>query len=218
MVGDSLYPRSPSNEIIALDAETGAERWRHDPQNAHPIARKCRGVTYYRVPGGGGACSERMISATTDARLLAADTRTGRPCESFGHAGSVDLMIGMGIYAPGWYHVISAPVVVRGWVTDNQHVGEPSDVIRDYDAVTGAFGWAGDLGRPGEHGESSRGESYTPGTPNSWAPMSADEELGLVYAPLGNATPDFFGAHRTPESEKYSSPVVALDAETGELC
>jgi quinoprotein glucose dehydrogenase len=45
--------------------------------------------------------------------------------------------------------------------------------------------------------------------------MSGDEELGLVYLPLGNETPDFFGGGRLEASEKYSSSVVAVDAETG---
>ena len=46
--------------------------------------------------------------------------------------------------------------------------------------------------------------------------MSADDELGLVYLPTGNATPDYFGGHRTEIMEKYASSIVALDARTGE--
>jgi quinoprotein glucose dehydrogenase len=45
--------------------------------------------------------------------------------------------------------------------------------------------------------------------------MSADETLGLVYVPTGNSTPDYWGGHRSPESNKYASSVVALDAATG---
>ena len=71
------------------------------------------------------------------------------------------------------------------------------------------------MGRPERIGEPAPGETYTPGTPNSWSVMSADEELGLVYAPMGNATPDYTGLHRTPEMDTYASSVVALDAETG---
>jgi quinoprotein glucose dehydrogenase len=37
----------------------------------------------------------------------------------------------------------------------------------------------------------------------------------MVYLPMGNSTPDYFGAYRNPVSERYSSGVVALDAETG---
>jgi quinate dehydrogenase (quinone) len=61
------------------------------------------------------------------------------------------------------------------------------------------------------------GESYTRGTPNAWSVFSADDELGLVYIPTGNATPDYFGAHRSKAAEQYSSSVVALDATTGDV-
>src|SRR3546814_19606898 len=56
-----------------------------------------------------------------------------------------------------------------------------------------------------------------PISPNSWAPMSGDEALGMVYVPTGNATPDFFGGNRRSFDDRYSSSVLALDAETGDL-
>lgn len=88
-------------------------------------------------------------------------------------------------------------------------------MIRAYDAVTGAFSWAFDVGRPDRHGRPEPGTAYTAGTPNSWAPISADEGLGLVYLPTGNAVPDWYGGKRRPFDDEYSSSVVALDAETG---
>jgi quinoprotein glucose dehydrogenase len=84
--------------------------------------------------------------------------------------------------------------------------------------VTGRFAWAFDLGRPDQHEEPPPGEQYTPSTPNSWAPMSVDEELGLVYAPTGNTTgSDYYGVLRRPFDERYSSSVVALEAASGEV-
>src|SRR3546814_20848057 len=50
----------------------------------------CRGVAYYEVPNAAGLCAERIITATIDARLLALDAITGRPCPGFGHNGAVD--------------------------------------------------------------------------------------------------------------------------------
>ncbi len=223
MVGDMLYVCTATNQVIALDAETGAQRWRWEPPPPNDRRRTCRGVTYYKVPDGVGACAERIFGTTARAQLVALDARTGKPCAGFGDGGMVDLKTGMGEVKPNYYYVTSAPVIIRGrvvmggWVADNQHVDEPPGVIRAYDARTGAFSWAFDPGRPEYHGEPLPGETYTLGTPNSWAPMSADEALGLVYAPMGNATPDYFGAHRTPESEKFTSAVLALDAGTGAL-
>lgn len=222
MVGDTLYYCSQTNVVFALDPETGEERWRFDPQVEQPgpgwIVR-CRGVAYYR--SAAGECAERIITATFDARLIALDARTGRPCPSFGEGGEVDLIVGLGEVEQGFHYVSSAPLIARGKVIvggsviDNVSVDEPSGVIRAFDAETGDLSWAWDLGRPGEHGAPREGETYTRSTPNSWAPASADEALGLIYLPLGNPTPDHWGAGRSPESERYGSSVVALDADTG---
>ncbi len=227
-IRDRLYLCTGYDDIIALDAETGKQVWRY---RAHPdpsglYAGTCRGVAYYRTPAPvspDAACTERLLMATVDRRLIAVDLRDGKPCDGFGKDGAVDLGVGMGPVEPGYYFVSSAPQVVRGrvvlggWVTDGQYVGEPSGVIRAFDAVTGAFAWAWDMGRPDQRGLPSDGQSFTRGTPNSWAPISADEELGLVYLPTGNATPDYYGGYRNAVDDKYSSSVVALDAETGVL-
>jgi len=222
-VGERVYLCTGYNDIIALDAETGAEIWRHrpqvDPQGVYGLS--CRGVTYFRVPGASGACAERIYTATIDARLIAVDAATGRLCPGFGHDGSVNLLDGMGEVEKGYYFVTSPPTLARGklvlggWVTDGQHVGEPGGVVRAFDAVTGAFAWAFDPGRPDDRAMPAKGREFTRGTPNSWAPMSADDNLGLVYVPTGNATPDYYGGHRTPNDERFSSAVLALDADSG---
>src|SRR3546814_3999166 len=73
------------------------------------------------------------------------------------------------------------------------------------------------IGHPHRRGAPPEGESYTPGSPNSWAPMSADEDRGLVFVPTGNATPDYYGGHRSALDDRYSSSVIALDAESGSV-
>ena len=224
-IGDRLYLCAGNNDVIALDPETGRQLWRHNPKTdlAGVYGLTCRGVTYYRVPQARGFCSERIYTATLDARLIALDAATGQRCRSFGHGGQVDLTEGLGHVDKGYYFVTSPPALVRGrlvlggWVTDGQKVGEPSGAIRAFDAVTGRFSWAFDVGRPGKHDLPSPGKTFTRGTPNSWAPMSSDEELGLVYVPTGNATPDYFGGYRTALDDRYSSAVVALDADTGSV-
>ena len=104
-----------------------------------------------------------------------------------------------------------------GWVLDNQETEEPSGVVRGFDPVTGALKWAWDMGREDRIGLPAGDETYTRGTPNVWSLTSTDEELGLVYVPTGNATPDYFGGHRNEAMEKYASSVVALDTETGRV-
>ncbi len=228
-IGDRLYFCAGYNDVIALDAETGEQAWRYaaNADTTGIFGQTCRGVSYYSLPkdaepaNSETPCARRIYTATIDSRLIALDADSGKLCEGFGVNGTVDLLKGMSEAPTGYYHVSSPPAVIAGklviggWVTDGQMVGEPSGVIRAFDAVTGELAWAWDMGKPDRTGEPEPGETYTPGTPNSWSVMSADPELGLVYAPMGNATPDYTGTHRTPEMEKYSSGVVALDAQTG---
>jgi membrane-bound PQQ-dependent dehydrogenase (glucose/quinate/shikimate family) len=226
-IGELLYVCTAMNVVVALDAETGAKRWEFDPQmKIAPVGFNgtCRGVSYYRAPDGySGDCPARIIMGTTDAHLMALDAVTGARCTGFGNNGEVDLMKGIGEAKPNIYLVTTPPLIARNLavvgtrVADNFEVGEPSGVIRAYDAITGKFTWAWDMGRPGINTEPAEGEQYTRGTPNVWTLMSYDDALGLIYAPTGNSTPDFFGAHRSDASEKYASSVVALDVTDGSV-
>ncbi len=225
-IDDGIYLCTSQNVMIALDADTGAERWRFDPDNKTPafgIFGNCRGVTYYHIPERpkGEPCAERIYTATTDARMIAVDKGSGELCEEFGGGGQISLLAGMGDVKPLYYIVTSPPtvasgaLVVGGFVLDNQETEEPSGVVRGYDPRTGQLLWAWDIGREGETGLPAEGAFYTRGTPNVWSLTAADDELGLVYVPTGNATPDYFGGHRTEAMEKYASSIVAIDAKTG---
>jgi quinate dehydrogenase (quinone) len=227
-IDDLLYICTGGNVIVALDAESGERRWQFDPEVKVPpfgnFGTTCRGVSYHHAPEGyAGDCAERIITATTDARLFAVDAKSGQRCPTFGNNGEVNLLPGMGEVKPGFYFVTSPPTIARGraiiggWVADNVETNEPSGVVRAFDVITGKFAWAWDMGRPGVHTEPAEGEFYTRGTPNVWSLTSYDDALGLVYVPTGNATPDYFGAHRSEAAEKYASSVVALDIETGDV-
>lgn len=166
-------------------------------------------------------CPKRIVMTTIDARLIEIDAETGQPCADFGVNGVVDLKQGMGEVKDGFYFQTSAPTVMRdlvmvgGWVWDSVEVGEPSGAVRAFNARTGELVWAWDLGNPAITRLPPPGESYTRGTPNVWSTPAYDDALGLVYLPTGNATPDFWGGHRTKAAEEYSASVVALDIATG---
>ncbi|OWB31306.1 membrane-bound PQQ-dependent dehydrogenase, glucose/quinate/shikimate family [Xanthomonas oryzae pv. oryzicola] len=226
-IGDLLYICTPTQKVIAVEAANGKERWRFDPQTnpkamAGVAATTCRGVSYYQAPEGTAECPTRIFWPMVDGRLGALDAQTGKLCTSFGNNGYVDLNAGTGNTKPGFVGPTSPPMVMRGvviqptgQVRDGQEGDAPSGVVRGFDALTGQLRWAWDLGNPAITAEPPAGQTYTRSTPNVWSLMSADDELGLVYLPTGNASGDFFGKGRTPQDEEYTASLVAVDAATG---
>jgi quinoprotein glucose dehydrogenase len=226
-VGDTLYLCTPHNWAIAIDAETGKEKWRFDANaglNADRQHQTCRGVTYYADPAAtaGAACATRVYLPTSDARLIALDAATGAVCQSFADGGTLQLGKGMRYNPAGYYYSTSPPVIaagkiiIGGAVNDNYSTQSQSGVIRAFDVNTGALVWNWDSGNPTETAPIAEGESYTTNSPNSWSVFSVDEQLGLVYIPLGNQVPDQLGMGRSESVEKYSSSIVALDVNTGQ--
>lgn len=223
-VGETLYICDMANRIHAIDAETGRERWLATPKLAGKAAI-CRGVTYARIDGmsAGEHCAERIVVATKGAEMLAVDAHDGKACLDFGDKGVISTLVGLSPAPLGYYFHSSPPILARGKLIiggnslDGQSTGEPSGVIRAFDARTGKLAWAWDMGRPHDSAMPPPGQYFTPGTPNAWAPFAADDKNGLVFVPTGNATPDYVMAHRTPVMNKYASSIVALDADTGKL-
>lgn len=225
-VGDGLYMCSAMNDMMRIDPATGKEVWRFKAgvkYESIPYTAACKGVTYYTsstVPEG-QPCHNRILEGTLDMRLIEVDAETGRKCEGFGYHGEVNLMKGMGESVPGFVSITAPVPVVNGAVVTNQEVLDgqrrwaPSGVIRGYDAETGRFLWAWDVNRPNDHGEPKEGEHYSRGTPNSWATMTGDNALGLVYVPTGNSAADYYSAMRSPEENAVSSSIVAIDVKTG---
>ena len=229
-VGDTLYVCTPLDVVQAMDADTGAVKWRHDPQVKPGFWNRCRGVGYFETPaaiaagptGAVGPCDRRIVNTTIDGRMFALDAATGAPCKGFGVGGVVDLKTLMGPVIPGFYQPTSMPtvadgkIIVGGWVTDNIVLGEPSGVVRAFDAMTGKLVWAWDIGNPAGAGAPPAGYTYTRGTPNVWSTPSFDPKLNLVFLPTGNATPDYWASHRSAKSDQYNSSVVAVDIATGQ--
>ena len=225
-IGDDLLLCSAMGDIIAVDAATGLQEWRFEAgvsEDAIPYSATCRGVAYYADPAADrlDLCAERVLVGTLDARLIAVDARTGQACTGFGRNGQVDLERGLGDTVPGWVAVTSPSTIVRGvavmghQVSDGQARNAPSGVIRGYDAVTGELLWAWDLGNPGLTGLPPEGETYTRGTPNMWTIAAGDEDLGLVYLPMGNSAVDYWGGDRSAAENEYATALVAIDVTTG---
>ncbi|MBU0562225.1 MAG: membrane-bound PQQ-dependent dehydrogenase, glucose/quinate/shikimate family [Gammaproteobacteria bacterium] len=237
-VGDNLFICTPHSIAIAVDADSGEERWRFDPSINRDAEyyqhMTCRGLAFHDANAYGPAatapsdqpvahCARRLFLPTNDGTLVALDVEDGKPCEDFGNAGVVDLKAGLGEDALGVYLPTSPPVVteklviVGGSITDNGAVDSPGGVIRAYDVRSGELVWNFDPGNPDATEPLPPGETYVRSTPNSWAIATADESLGLVYIPTGNQTPDQWAQPRTPESERFTDTLVALDLATGQV-
>ncbi|WP_312404700.1 glucose/quinate/shikimate family membrane-bound PQQ-dependent dehydrogenase [Rhizobium sp.] len=225
-VGNALYLCTPHNLAIALDAATGKQIWRYDANsgmNPNRQHQTCRGVSYYRdqAAAAGASCAERVYLPTADARLIALDAKNGEVCTSFAEGGTLHLEKGMKYNPAGYYYSTSPPaivgnkIIIGGAVNDNYSTEEQSGVIRAFDVNSGQLIWNWDSGNPGQTQPLPEGQTYTTNSPNSWSVFSVDEELGLVYIPLGNQVPDQLGMGRSENVEKYSSSIVALDINTG---
>lgn len=227
-VGDTLYLCTPHNLAIALDAESGKEKWKFDAKpglNPDRQHQTCRGVTYWADTSVAAdqPCAARVYLPTSDARLIALDAATGKVCESFADKGALHLEAGMKYNPAGYYYSTSPPVavdnklIIGGAVNDNYSTQEQSGVIRAFDIRTGALVWNWDSGNPDDTKPIAEGATYTTNSPNSWSVFSVDERLGLVYIPLGNQVPDQLGMGRSENVERFSSSIVALDILTGKL-
>ncbi|WP_448136105.1 membrane-bound PQQ-dependent dehydrogenase, glucose/quinate/shikimate family [Stenotrophomonas rhizophila] len=250
-VGDTLYLCTARNQLVALNAADGTERWRFDPKikdKSIPYTAACRGVSYYEVPATAqqaadadvaadlasgqsqvpvltqlprSACSARIIEGTLDGRLIAVDAATGKPCAGFGNNGQVDITLGMGDSPAGYVSITSPPAIVQGvivtghQVLDGQRRDAPSGVIQAYDAMTGKLRWAWDMDQPELTGLPAQGKTYTRGTPNMWTTATGDDQLGLVYLPMGNSAGDYWSGSRTENQNKYATSLVAIDVNTG---
>lgn len=232
-VRDTLYLCSQHQRLFALDARTGTLRWSYDPQvKNNPTFQHltCRGVSYHETAAGAvdttGApapadCPRTIFLPVNDGRMIALNADTGALCQGFGDHGTLNLQEGMGVQTAGFYEPTSPPVVsdriivIAGAVIDNYSTQVPSGVIRGFDIYTGKLVWAWDAGAADENALPSATHTYTNNSPNSWMTASYDPKLGLVYVPMGVQTPDIWGGNRSPESERYSSALVALDINTG---
>ncbi len=225
MVDDVLYFTTPYNRVIALDAETGRERWSYDPKAyeiptpALSIGFVHRGVTPWRDG------SELRLFYASRYRLISLDAETGKPVATFDNDGVVDLSLGL-IRPITKEHLEhnSPPLVYRGLVIVGSSIGDrlmyqgdPPGQVRAFDARTGKQVWNFNLiPQPGEFGNETwqeRSWEFT-GHTNAWASMSVDEARGLIYVPVSTPSNDWYGGRR-PGDNLFAESLLCLEASTG---
>ncbi len=237
MFDGSLFIATPFNRIVALDPETGKEKWVFDPKldriGYYGNDFTCRGLATWSNPDlkPGDACRRTLYEATLDSRLIAVDAKSGTACAAFGKGGEVALKAGIklssedGHVVPGEYYFTSAPavvgdvVVVGSAINDNDRVEMPSGLVRGYNARSGELIWSWDP-VPRDASDPARaawknGADRT-GAGNVWGPISTDPASGLVFLPTTSPSPDHYGGERKGDGRNADS-LVALRASTGKL-
>lgn len=228
MIDGVLYFTTPYNKVIALNAETGAQLWTHDPhatdedgQANNPVGYVHRGVAAWRDG------NKLRIFSTSHFRLTQLDAVTGKPVTEFGDNGVVDLSQGL-----TWeinrrdMTNTSPPMVYRNLVilsnsVDDRviHRNDPPGDIRAYDARTGKRVWSfhtiPQKGEPGNETWTDDSWKFI-GHSNVWSWITMDEKRGLLYFPVGTPSNDFYGGQR-PGANLYGESLVCLSADTGKL-
>ncbi len=201
-----------------------------------------KGVAYAEVDGKGviyistPAFFLIALDADTGAPLEGFGKQV--PIEGFPETGVVDLLGDLGHeYDPyygipkevGYITSSSPPIVVNDVVVVGNSAEQgynqsrienvPGDILA-YDAKTGEHLWKFNvIPGPGEFGVETWENTDNPremtGDVSSWAPMSADPELGLVYIPTNGPTIDFYGGFH-PGDNLFGTSLIALDVKTGE--
>ena len=207
-----LYGLSPRLVAFALSAATGEELWRFEP-GGNGAAQ--RGLMWWEHDGGA------RLFYTAGRELLALDASDGTPIEGFGDNGRLDLTPSgdrtgsLSVTVPG---VVFENLIILGFSTSESAGAFPGSV-RAFSALDGALVWQfNTIPAPGDPGSETwaDGALAQAGGANAWTGMTLDEERGLLYAPTGSATPDFYGANRLGDN-LYANSLLAIDARTGQL-
>jgi len=216
VVGGVMFVSTPYGRVVALDAETGKQRWAYEvPAGDQPATR---GVSYW--PGA----KPQIVFGTRGGLLIALDAKSGAPVEGFGKDGVVNLhsdavMQGFPQAALG---VTSAPVIYKDLIitgSRNQETPQKgaSGQVRAFDVHTGREVWHfNGVPQPGQkfhdtwEGDSWVGRSGV----NVWVGLTLDAKRGIAYLPFGAPTFDQSGNDRKGPS-LFANSLVAVNAATG---
>lgn len=193
-----------ANAVVALEPETGQERWRYVVSPGTPSRR---GVAYWRGDGGSA-----RIFVTAGRRLLALDASTGQPAASFGQQGEIDLVVPYNSVP-----LVYENIIVVGANNPPGGARVPGNA-RAFDARTGAKVWEfssvaqpGSVGHDSWDGESWKGRAGA----NAWPfYFTLDEQRRILYVPLASPIPGGYGGDRKG-ANLYGNSVVAIDIHTG---
>jgi quinohemoprotein ethanol dehydrogenase len=222
VVDGVIYASGPWGSAIAVDAKTGKERWRYDPEVDGSYNRKaCCDV----VSRGLQVWKGKVYVASLDGHLTALDAKTGK------QLWTADTLIDRDTRS---YTITGPPQVAKNVVVIGNSGAEfgVRGYVTAYDLDTGAQKWRfytvpGDPAKtPPEHPEMEMAlETWDPKSDwasglggTVWGEMNYDPELDLLYVGTGNASPEGQWV-RSPSGgdNLFLSSILALNPDTGRL-
>jgi alcohol dehydrogenase (cytochrome c) len=203
VVNGTMFVSTGHDDVFALDAATGAQRWAYHPEAQMPPLSKlsiCCGEDNRGVAYGDGM----VFLARLDDTLVALNARTGAVAWQTKVANWQD-----------HFTMTMAPQFADGKVIVGLSGAEfeTRGAVLAYDALTGRLLWRFNTTQPGP---TWAGTSWKTGGASVWDNPAVDPRLGLVYAATGNAGPDLYGGSRAGEN-LYASSLIAIDLRTGQL-
>jgi quinoprotein glucose dehydrogenase len=186
-----IYTPTAGWNVVALDAKTGKERWRFDPEGQP----QQRGILYW--PGNADAGPRLFFTAGKF--LFALDPQTGTPIESFGKGGRIETGEVRSVAS-----IFEELIILPGYLRD----------VTAYDLRTGERRWTfHTIPQDGEYGRDTWNEPEEGA--NCWGGMALDEGRGIAYLSTGSPKPNFAGNTHTGQN-LFANCVIAIDARTGE--
>jgi len=224
IVDGVLYGTTPHLSLVALNAATGEKKWlfnaeEHLPQKTNLGVNNSRGVTYWQ------SGNDKRILYCAGSNLYEVNASTGELISTFGSNGAVNLHDDLELANKNWYIAGTTPgIIYKDLYILGSRVNESANAapgsIRAFDVRTGKLRWIfHTVPHPGEFGydtwEDKEAWKHIGGA-NCWSGFSMDEKRGILYAPTGSASFDFYGGKRLGKG-LFANCLLALDAATGKL-
>ena len=217
-VNGVLYGITPTQKVFAVDAATGAFKWKFD--SGVKGTQPDRGLAYW---SDGSANGDRRILVGVMNFVYALDATTGKAVAGFGNGGRIDLREDLGRDAAQQSIFMTSPAVIYKdlmivGAREPETLPAPPGDVRAYDVRSGKLRWSfHTIPHPGEFGYDTwpKDAWKTSGAANNWAGMTVDVKRGIVYVPTGSAAFDFYGSNRVGD-DLFADTLIALDAESGE--
>jgi quinoprotein glucose dehydrogenase len=224
VVNGVLYGSTPHLSLIALDAATGEQKWIFKPETylggkTNLSQQNNRGVTYW------ASGNDKRIIFGAGSNIYELTAETGELIKSFGNNGAIDLHDNLELVNKNTYISATTPgiiykdlYIIGGRVNESANAAPGS--IRAFDVRTGKLRWIfHTIPHPGEFGYNTWEDKEAwkhIGGGNCWAGFTMDEKRGILFAPTGSASFDFYGGKRLG-SGLFANSLLALDAATGKL-